>query len=297
MDSFHTYLKKQLLEYVEAERDKGVPLEKIEQVLVEAGHHRNIIDEVFEELKKEQAGKKTSHKDAVENDLVGMLKYSFREFMAKATKKEVESAKSDLKKTNTEGLIKDVVEDAEVIEEKKAFEILTFFIYIIGLALTILFTAGSTDSQITNVVIGFSPAIISIFLSFLAVPVADNVPLYVTIPLIVSSVFYGLGRFANLGIFQGLDIESLAIVNFLFAFVFNILIVYVRFLKPRSMRRRVIKKPVAVSVEKPEHPNTEETVEIETERHMEEKEGTQVIRTTHTEKRKEIQDLKKEFNL
>ena len=32
MDTFHGYLKKQLLEYVESERKKGIPLEQIEKV-------------------------------------------------------------------------------------------------------------------------------------------------------------------------------------------------------------------------------------------------------------------------
>jgi hypothetical protein len=42
MDNFHVYLKKQLLEYVEAERKKGIPLEEIEKVLLNAGHQKNI---------------------------------------------------------------------------------------------------------------------------------------------------------------------------------------------------------------------------------------------------------------
>ena len=93
MDNFHEYLKKQLIEYVEVERGKGIPLEEIEKVLLDAGHKKNIIDEVFEELKKEKAGgKEEKHKDPVENDLVGQLKNAFSQFMAKASDKEVKEA-------------------------------------------------------------------------------------------------------------------------------------------------------------------------------------------------------------
>jgi hypothetical protein len=71
---------------------------------------------------------------------------------------------------------------------------------------------------------------------------ADNVPVYVFIPLVISGVFYAIIRFASVPMFKGLDAEGLAIVNFLLGFFFNILIVYVRFLKPSHMKRRPIKK-------------------------------------------------------
>ncbi|MBN2367788.1 hypothetical protein JXC34_02125 [Candidatus Woesearchaeota archaeon] len=287
MDSFHTYLKKQLLDYVESERDKGVALEQIEQVLLNAGHQKNIVDEVFDELKKEQAGKKTSHSDPVENDLVGQLKSAFQQFMAKASQKEVKEAKKDM--TESEEVVKEVIEEAEVIEENRMFESMTFFAYLIMLAVVILFTAGSTDSNIVNVAIGFAPAVLSIFISFLAVSIADNVPLYVFIPLIISSAFYALGRFAGLGIFKGLDIEALAIVNFLFAFIFNILVVYVRFLKPRSMMRKALKRNIQPTL------YNENSVDIKT--FSEEHNTTASHHTQHHTEKKEIQELKREFRI
>ena len=267
MDSFHNYLKKQLLEYVEAERKKGIPLEEIEKVLTDAGHKKNIVDEVFLELEKEKAGgKETKHKDPVENDLVGQLKNAFSQFMGKASEKEVKEAQKDLEKTDTKELVQEVIEEAEIIEEKTMFESLAFFIYLLALGLIILFATGGTESQIVNVVFGFSPAIISVFASFLSLKLADNVPLYMFIPLGITSVFYAIGKFANIGLFKGLDIEALAIVNFLAGFFFNVLIVYVRFLKPNSMIRKVIKPEIKK-------------------------------KTPTKEKTKAISDLKKEFNI
>ena len=84
MGNFEGYVKKQLLEYVEAERKKGVPLDVIEEKLRDAGHGMNIIDEVMYEFKEKEIGKKINHKDDVEKDLLGMLKKGFASFMAKA---------------------------------------------------------------------------------------------------------------------------------------------------------------------------------------------------------------------
>ena len=286
MDSFHNYLKKQLLEYVEAERKKGIPLEQIEKVLLDAGHQKNIVDEVFIELEKEEAGATPEkHDEPVEKDLIGMLKSAFTQFMAQASKKEVNEAKKDLKKTDTDKLVKEVIEEAEVIEEKTIFESIAFFVYLILVAIIMLFTAGSTDSEIIKVIIGFSPAIINAFISFVSIKLADNVPLFMFIPLVIVSIFYAIGRFTGIPLFEGMDIESLSVVNFLFSFTFNVLLTYVRFVKPTSMKRQVIEIP------KYEHPKKDITVK----HHPKQKQTNNYSKKK--EERKEIQDLKKEFNL
>jgi len=243
MDSFHDYLKKQLIEYVEAERSKGIPLEEIEKVLLDAGHKKNIIDEVFHELEAQASGKKVEHKDPVEKDLVGQLKNAFAGFMAKSSDKEIKAAKEDFKKTDTREVVEEVIDEVEIIEEKTMLESFTFFLYLIFLSLLVLFSAGSTESNIVSVVIGFFPLIISVFVSFMLLKLADNVPLYMFIPLAIATVFFAVGKFTNFPIFSGKEIEGLAIVNFLLGFLFNVLIVYVRFVKPKHMKRRIVPKP------------------------------------------------------
>jgi hypothetical protein len=245
MDNFHVYLKKQLLEYVEAERQKGIPLEEIEKVLLDAGHRKNIVDEVFLELKKEKIEGKPAeqHKNETEKDLTGMLKGAFGKFMAQANQKDVKEAREDLEKTDTKALVSEVIQEAEFIEEKTTLESAAFFVYLVVLGLIVLFSAGATDSQLKNVMIGFTPAVLSIFVSFLALKLADNVPVFVFIPLVFASIFYGIARFSQFPLFRGLDPEGLAIVNFLLGFFFNIMIVYVRFLKPNHMKRRPVKRP------------------------------------------------------
>ena len=256
MDSFHEYLKKQLIQYVEAERAKGIPLEEIEKVLLDAGHKKNVVDEVFEELKKEKAGgKEEKHKDPVENDLISQLKNAFSQFMAKGSDKEVKDAQKDLKKTDTDELVKEVIEDVEVIEEKTMLESMVFFVYLVVLGFIILFSAGATDSEILNVFIGFLPVVISIFASFLLLNLADNVPVYMFIPLVFASIFYAIAKFTTFPLFESLDPEGLSVVNFLLGFIFNVLIVYVKFVKPKHMKRKVIKKPGMKKVKQREEIN------------------------------------------
>jgi hypothetical protein len=291
MDNFHGYLKKQLLEYVEKERAKGIPLEQIEQSLLNAGHGKNVIDEVFAELEKEQAGKKVATTGNVNKDFVSMLKEGFSQFMAQASSKEIKKAQTDLKKTDTKELVKEVIEDAEVIEEKLILESITFFIYIIIMGFIILLTTASTGAEIVKVIIGFSPAIINSFASFLAIKLADFAPLYMFVPVAIVSGFYALGRFAGIPLFYGMDIESLAVVNFLFSFVFNVMISYVRFVKPQSLKKMVLKKK----------PDTEQ-LPAEQKQESEEKPAEKPVAQVSMAKKPKhessaIHELKKEFKI
>lgn len=276
-DSFHVYLKKQLLDYVENERKKGVPLAEIEKILLHAGHDKNIIDEVLSDLKIIDSGKQDKIKNPVEKDVASMLKDGFAMFMAKSKEKDIDAAKKDIENTDTEAIVKEVIEEAEIIEEKTVFEGVAFFLYLLALGAIIIVATGATDSQIVNVALGFAPAILSVFISFLALPMADNVPVYVFIPVIISSIFYAVGKFANIGLFQGLEMEALSLVNFVLAFIFNIMIVYVRFLKPNSMRQRIVHKNKGKG-------------------NLAEKNGGVGI-VTHAKRaeRKEIEEIKKEF--
>jgi hypothetical protein len=243
MDSFHVYLKKQLIDYVESERKRGVPLDQIESVLLNAGHQKNIIDEVFAEIRQEAAGsKQVRHEDPVENDLVGQMKSAFKQFMSQSTAKEVKEAQADLKNTDTNEVIEEVIEEAEFIEEKTMLESMVFFGYFFFLGIAILFSAGGSDSSLASVAMGFVPAVISVFVSYMLLRMADNVPVYMFIPLGISSAFYAIGKFTPFPIFAGMDMEPLAIVNFLLGFAFNILIVYVRFIKPDHLKRRPVRR-------------------------------------------------------
>jgi hypothetical protein len=272
MDNFHGYLKKQLLDYVEAERKKGIPLEEIEKVLLDAGHKKNIIDEVFLDLEKHGPNKEASSNNPVKNDLVSQLKSAFGKFMAQASDKDIKDAKKDFKETNTSEIVEEVIEEAEIIEEKTLLEGLAFFIYLVFLVGIVLFSAGGSDAEILNVIIGFIPAIISVFISFALLKIADNVPLYMLIPLGISAAFYGVGKFTQFPLFQNLEMEGLSIVNFFIGFIFNVLIVYVRFVKPNNMREKIIKKP---------------------------KDLPKIIHQPKFERKekKEIKDLKQEFNI
>ena len=277
MDNFHVYLKKQLLEYVEAERKKGIPLEEIEKVLLNAGHKKNIVDEVLFELEKKGAATESKSKDPIEKDFVSQIKSVFGKFMAQSSDKEIKEAKEDLEKTDTKKLVEEVIEEAEIIEEKTLLEGVTFFIYLLILGGFILFSAGGTGAEIVSVIIGFLPAVISVFISFALLKIADNVPLYMLIPLGIAAVFYGIGKFTPFPLFQNLEMEGLSIVNFFIGFLFNVLIVYVRFVKPNHMKERVIRRN-----NKPAHSSNQI-----------------IFRNTQKQilPKKEIQDLKEEFNI
>ncbi|MEM4397094.1 MAG: hypothetical protein QW757_00550 [Candidatus Woesearchaeota archaeon] len=271
MDSFYVYMKKQLLAYVEAEHKKGIPLETIENTLLNAGHDKNLVDEVFSEIKKELEGKKTQQpKDEIKKDIEVPLKESIFSFFGNKklkTEKEKEAIKQEFKEVEkkSDELVKEVIEEAEIIEEKTTFEGIAFFIYLVIMALIIILIAGYSNSEIVNVFFGFLPTIINAFVSFFLLFLADNLALYVMIPLAISSIFFAIGKFANFSLFSNMQIEPLASINFLFSFIFNVYISYIRFLKPNHMKKRVIKSKQnnKEQKEKTEKENIQEKKEIE----------------------------------
>ena len=241
MDSFHPYIKKQLLEYVKAERKKGVPLKKIEEVLLDSGHQKNILDEVFTEFKEEYSEKPVQKiTDDVGDDIITQLKNAFKEFVAKSSEKEITDAKKEI--NESEEIVEEVIEKAEYIEEKTHYESFIFISTLVILPFIVLFTAGATSSSVTSVTLGLSPAIINIFVSFFALKIGDYVPIYMMFPLVIVSAFYVLGKFGGFPFFSRFDLEGLAIVNFALGSIFNIAMVYTRFVKPKHMRRRLKKK-------------------------------------------------------
>jgi hypothetical protein len=282
-DSFHAYLKKQLLEYVENERKRGVPLAEIEKVLLNAGHDKNIIEEVRLELEQEEAGKKVEKtNNPIEKNIGSQLKNAFSMFMAQASKKDIQSAEKDTEKKESEAIVKEVIEEAEVIEEKTMLESAAFFFYLVLLGVVIFFATGASGSELKNVIIGFLPTILNAFISFAALSIADNVPLYVLIPVGISGAYYAILRFSGLSLFGSLDPEGLGIINFIASFIFNIMIVYIRFVKPRSMKRKVVKNEP-----KEQEVPTQKSHNIETHHEIH-----------HVSmKREEISELRREFKL
>ncbi|MEM3373762.1 MAG: hypothetical protein QW757_03770 [Candidatus Woesearchaeota archaeon] len=309
MDSFYVYLKKQLLNYVEAEHKKGIPLEVIENNLLNAGHDKNIIDEVLIEIKKEEKGKKVvESKDPVKKELNSNLKESIVNFFGKEkinNEKKKEEVKKEIEeiKEKSDNIINEVIEEAEVIEEQKILEGIAFFIYLILLGIIIVLIAGYSNSEIVNVFFGFLPTIINSFVSLYLVFLSDNLPLYMIIPLLISGLFYVIGKFANLSLFSGMTLEPLASINFIFSFIYNFLLTYVRSVKPNFMKKRIVKKNLINKNEKGKEKIDEKKEEIKHEVKSNVNE-TNINQNnikfdniySHKE-RKEISDLKKEFNI
>ncbi len=52
MEKLSQYIKRELIHYIKQEMEKGQPIEKIKKILLDSGHHRDMIEEVIEDLKK-----------------------------------------------------------------------------------------------------------------------------------------------------------------------------------------------------------------------------------------------------
>lgn len=251
---FHDYMRAQLIQYIKEEQKKGFTLEEIEKVLLEVGHHKNVIQECFDELKKEDAGKDVEvPKEELKKDLVTDVKSSIQNFFGQLQgAKAVKEAKSEATPAEEREIIEEAVEDVKSEKRTFIFEGIVFFIYLVALVALVLFTSGSTGDDFIVVAIGFSASFLNTFISFAAMNFATNVPIYVFIPVIVAGIFYALGTFAHIEVFSHMDMETLGIINVFISMIFNILVINVAFLKPK------VEEPE--EEEKPEPKETKEQV-------------------------------------
>jgi hypothetical protein len=229
-------MKEQLKRYIKEEEKKGIPLEQIEQALLDAGHKQNVIDEVFKEFKQEKAGQKAKlPSQEVQKDLVQDVSSSIKDFFGKLQGKQVQEVKNDLKKHPSEKIIEESIEEYEVEKETYIIEGFSFFIFLVALVILTLYTAGSTGEEVLFVAVGFSPAFLNSFISFALIKFAEYVPLFMLIPVVVGGGFFALGNFSELSIFSHMEVEALAIVNTVIALFFNLLLVVTSSIKPRAM--------------------------------------------------------------
>ncbi len=236
MDSFYSFIKEQLKRYIKEEDRKGVPLDRIEQALLDAGHKQNVIDECFNELKEEEAGLPVdSPEEEEQQEAVTDIKDAIKNFFGKLQSKEVTKVKKNIKKAGTEEIVEDAIEEYEEEKEQYLLEGFAFFAYLVALAVLVLYTAGQVGDDVLLVAVGLAPAFINAFISFALIKFSDYVPAFMLIPVFVSGVFYALGTFGDVGLLSRMEIESLSIINAVIAMAFSVLLIALSQIKPRPI--------------------------------------------------------------
>ena len=282
MKDFQDYMKDQLKRFIIEEQRKGIPLEQIEQSLLDAGHKKNVIDECFDELKKQEVGLTPEEPQGqVQKDTVSQIKSSIEKFFGQLQGQEVDKVKKSFKKEPTEEIVEEAIEEYEVEEEKYILEGFYFFIFIVGLSIFTLFIAGSTSDEVLTVAMGLAPAFVNCFISFAMVKFANYVPIFMLIPIVIGGGFFALGTFADIEVFNRMEIESLAIVNTVISMFFNIILVAIKNSKPEPMHKFPRKNKKQENVDKSQEYNSP---------------SPQVHREDKKSK-KHIDDLKKEFGM
>ena len=300
MDSFHNYMINQLREYILAELKRGASWEEIEQALYNAGHQKNVIDEAFSEIKEEKAGLEVDEpKKPVEKDLVSGVKFAIENFFSKIKNpKEVEVVKEEMDEESTEEIVDEALNEAHEEERTYIFEGYVFFLYLIILTFIILFTAGSTDDELVLIVLGFSPTFLNAIVSFTLVKYAKYAPMYIMIPILSSSGFYAVARFAGISLFSNMDYESLSIVNAIMGMLFNVVLINIAFMRPEQKRKEVKHSSKKSNVKRVynKEEKAEEKVEFIS---LDEipAQSNSVNSTTLKNFEHHIDELKKEFNI
>jgi hypothetical protein len=272
----------QLKQYILSELQRGVLWEDIEKALYNAGHQKNVIDFAFEEVKRETAGMKSSQPQGeVEKDLVGNVKGAIGGFFSKLKTRQVEDARQEIRTESTDEIIEDAVKEAKAEEQSYMFEGYVFFLYLLILTFVVFFTAGGTDDELILVVIGLCPTFLSAIVSFVLVKYAKYAPIFVLIPIAVTSLFYAVARFANMAVFKNMDYESLSIVNAVLGMLFNVILINIAFLRPAP-------KQVAL----PEQRTHRQHVH-----HVQEQQSQSIDDRSTMQFQKHIGDLKKHFKI
>jgi hypothetical protein len=235
MDSFHEYIKKQLVTYIQAEKKKGFKEEEVEKRLLDAGHHKNLIDEVMEELRKEESGKTVEKpKDEVSKDLVFDLKGSILNFFKKGrTDEEVLEAKEEVSGSKSEEIVEDAIAEAEALPVRYTLEIIVLLLYVFGLFVAAVYVSGNTGDDMLKILVGMSVCFVNAFVSLAFIKYAEKVYFFIWIPIIIAGAFYLIGTQSGTEIFKDMDVASLGLLNGVISLFFNVMLINIALFKPK----------------------------------------------------------------
>jgi len=138
---------------------------------------------------------------------------------------------------------------AEEKKEKDYYEKVFIALVIVAVIAFMIWIGSETNSEITKIILGFSPLIINVILLGVIVEKVDRSFHYVIwgLPFIVVILFLALAKSDPSGYFSGLDVENLVVLNLIISYVFVLIINYIESIKHREKQQKKSNQPIIVN--------------------------------------------------
>lgn len=210
-------IEQEIVFYIQNCLDKGIPIYKIKNALLNAGHKQDVI---------KVAMSKTEIKNA---DLAGLV-LSIRKEIEVLRKKGLSEKQIIMEMSSighTSELIYLALEDVRVGDRKdyKKFKLeLSKYMLPFGigfLVLLILLFATFTQAPLLKIFVGFSPSIISIMIIYITIKKLHDLFLWI-IPVLVAVLFYVVATSSGSPVFETMNIMGLLIINIVISEIYTI---------------------------------------------------------------------------
>jgi len=240
MNDIENYMKKELVDYITQEMNKGYSLSAIKDALLRAGHNKDIIDVVLDSLKKHKFNILKAMQEPMPDHLTKDLYYDVLNALVKYIEYHIEQGQSieKIKKAltnygHTEETIIDAIE--RVMQKKQerpaAHSSIIITLSWISLVLLIIILSILNSSSLATIVVGLVPAIITlILLSYLVNRTKRTAYLWV-FPIALPIAFYLLTSNSQSAMFNVMNVGVLTFVNLAVSLFYSFLILLS---KPKS---------------------------------------------------------------
>lgn len=235
-DSFANYMKKEVMKYIKKEVDKGIPIKQVRGALLEGGHRHDLIEEAILDLLKHNFDLKKASAEPVKSETLAQEMYAevlgslidYVEFQKKQGYSTKEIKEILLEYGHSGEILDNAIKAVEKPGHADAhFKNIRFIASLFVFIVFLLWVSASSGGNISNVLIGFFPAIGSLILTGIMVnrlPYKQKIFLWL-LPFVLTAVFIIISQSGTYKIFEGMEVYNLAVLNIVISIIFSLIII------------------------------------------------------------------------
>ncbi|MFC1697551.1 hypothetical protein ACFL1H_04420 [Nanoarchaeota archaeon] len=230
--SFSLFLKKELMEYINQEIEKGYTIETIANNLLRGGHNKNLVDEAIMDLNKHNFNiinamreplKLRGEKRELYFDLLNsIIKYIEKQLEEGRSLNEIKEILLDYghSKKTIDSAIKKVTQ-GETVKIFSNMAILKFIGLSMGIIVLLFLTSGATEEPLSLVFFGFFPTIVMLLVGYV---LRMEKTFLLVMPFLLSLIFYLLGTQAGVEMFTQMDVGTLTFINLILSLLIGFIL-------------------------------------------------------------------------
>jgi len=229
VDKLTEFLKNELVYFINQELNKGKSIESVRKALLKAGHHRDMIEEVIEILRRTEFDLKKALKEPISKSY--LEERSYYDLLNAIIRYIEYQREHKVSFSKIKSILLDYGHSGEVIEEafneilmkqrEKAKKKTVPLLLLSWLVIMFLITS-SVKENIFLVILGLLPALISLIICS-SIKTKKSMTLFI-IPFVVIIVFFILGNI--IPVYQNMEIGNLSILNLIIGLIYGYVLTY-----------------------------------------------------------------------